>query len=239
VSPRARAGKPVLYFSFRSPYSWLAVERLRGALPDLHDRIDFIPAWNPDAEVGAELARRNSGFRYVEMSTAKQRYILADIRRLVRKAGLTLTWPIDDNPHWELPNLVWLAGRRAGIAEPLYTALVTARWHQGTDICDAQELWKAVSRARLDADALFESARSPGIREEGIRCLMSAWDDDVFGFPYLLHRRQRFWGLDRVPDFLETLDLPGGNPPPETQPSETPDPASIPGFDEDAAGGCG
>jgi 2-hydroxychromene-2-carboxylate isomerase len=234
VSARARAGKPVLYFSLRSPYSWLAVERLRAALPGLHDRIDFIPAWNPDAEVAAELARRNAGFRYVEMSAAKHRYILADVRRLVRKAGLTLTWPIDDHPHWELPNLVWLAGRRAGVAEPLYTALVTARWHQGTDICDAPALRKVIAQAGLDADFLFEAAQSPDIHEEGIRCLMSAWDDDVFGFPYFLHRRQRFWGLDRVPDFLETLDLPGGDPPPET-----PDPATVPGFDEDTVGGCG
>ena len=34
--------RPRLYFSFRSPYSWLTIHRLRQAVPDLFQATDHI-----------------------------------------------------------------------------------------------------------------------------------------------------------------------------------------------------
>lgn len=224
--------EPLLYFSFRSPYSWLAVERLRDAVPDMHERIRFIPVWNPDPEFRAQLSRRDLGFRYVEMSVTKHRYVLADVRRLARRDGRTLTWPIDRDPWWELPNLVWLAARRSGHGDRLYTALVTARWERGEDICDPQVVRRLATGVGLDPDLVTTAPRDPDVRVEGLECLISAWDGDVFGFPYFRLGRHRFWGVDRLADFLDALGhLATGTP--QTDPDE------IPPFDEDTAGGCG
>jgi 2-hydroxychromene-2-carboxylate isomerase len=224
--------KPVLYFSFRSPYSWLAVERLRKTMPDMHERIHFIPAWNPDPEFVAQLSRCNRGFRYVEMSAAKHRYIVADVRRLARRDGLKLIWPVDRAPWWELPNLVWLAARRAGADRQLYAGIVTARWERGEDICDPQVLRQLATEAGLNADTVATAPRDPDIQADGLQCLISAWDNDIFGYPYFRLGRHRFWGIDRLADFLDVLDHPAT----DTWPASL---SQIPSFDEDTAGGCG
>ena len=72
------------------------------------------------------------------------------------------------------------------------------------------------------------------VRAEGVDCLAAAYDDDVFGVPYLRLGRHRFWGLDRVDAFLEELA--------RAEPSAVVTvPAGIPvgAYDRDTAGGCG
>jgi 2-hydroxychromene-2-carboxylate isomerase len=228
--------KPVLFFSFRSPYSWLAIERLRKARPDMHRAINFIPIWNPDTEFTAALAAHKSGFHYAEMSSVKHRYVLTDVRRLARRDRLKITWPIDRNPHWELPNLAWLAARAQGADERLYTAMVTARWEGGSNICAPQTLRRLALEAGLDPDMPTKALRDADVRAEALHCLQRAWDEDIFGFPYFRIGPQRYWGIDRLPDFLAAWQQPAQRPSPAR---DLADVEPVPAFGEDASGGCG
>jgi 2-hydroxychromene-2-carboxylate isomerase len=231
---RRPARRPRLYFSFRSPYSWMAVHRLRQALPDAFQRIELMPYWDPDEQTTRALLERDAELPYQQMSRAKHRYVLIDTKRLATRAGLAMAWPVDVDPWWELPHLGWLAAHRAGYGEQCYDALVAARWQQGLDICTPEVFTKAVAGAGLDSDALLAAAHRPDVRAAGVDCLVSAYHDDVFGVPFLLSGRQRYWGFDRVDMFL--ADLRAGRPDVDVRV-----PATVPssGYDTDTAGGCG
>ena len=94
----SRDRTPRLYFSFRSPFSWMTVVRLRQALPDAEDRIRFIPYWDPDERSRAALEAAGATLPYVQMSRAKHLYILHDTKRQVDRLGLQMTWPVDVDP---------------------------------------------------------------------------------------------------------------------------------------------
>lgn len=225
--------KPRLYFSFRSPYSWLTVHRLRETVPDAFDRIEWYPFWDPDAETERALTERDAEFHYVQMSRAKHLYLLMDTKRLADRLGLPMAWPIDVDPWWERPHLAFLVAREQGRAEAFYDAITAARWGRGENICDADVVERAAKEAGVDPVAALNAPGDPDVRDAGAACLVKAYEDDVFGIPYLRWRRHRFWGYDRLDGFLRAWrdDDPAAVP---VQPAAEGAP-----YDTDTAGGCG
>ncbi|OLT19109.1 disulfide bond formation protein DsbA [Actinomadura sp. CNU-125] len=196
-------GRPRLYFSFRSPYSWLTVDRLRRTAPDAFEAMDLFPYWDPDERTGAALAGLGGEFHYVQMSRAKHLYMLLDTKRLAERQGMRMAWPVDVDPWWEPPHLAWLYARRQGRATRFYDAIVEARWGRGEDICLPETVRAAAERAGLDPDRAAAAPDDPDIREEAANCLYQAYLDDVFGIPYFKWGRHRFWGFDRLDAFLD------------------------------------
>ncbi|MCC2276963.1 MULTISPECIES: DsbA family protein [Streptomyces] len=232
-----RPRQPRLYFNFRSPYSWMALRQLDALLPPGAEPVDRHPYWDPDAEIRAALARRGAEVLYTPMTKAKHLYVLADTKRLARHFGYVMAWPVDVDPCWEVPHLAWLHARRGGTEEVLYRALVAARWERGEDICDPHVLHRVAQEAGLDGPALAAAHRDPGIREEAVEALEAAYHDDVFGVPYFMAGRQRFWGLDRLGLFLRALTAESGPEPLEGVPHEVRH--AVGSYDRDTAGGCG
>jgi 2-hydroxychromene-2-carboxylate isomerase len=233
---------PRLYFSFRSPYSWLTVDRLRKVVPDVFESFDCFPYWDPDDRTMEALTERGGEFHYVQMSKAKHLYMLMDTKRIAQKHGFAMSWPVDVDCWWELPHLAWLRARRAGRAAQFYDAITEARWGRGEDICRPEVVRAAAVAADLDPDELVGAATDPEIRTEAVGCLYQAYMDDVFGIPYLKWKNGRFWGLDRVDAFLDTWQATGDAPP-----SAARETAGVPAelalapapYDVDTAGGCG
>lgn len=230
-----RQRRPKLYFSLRSPYSWMAVRRLRQAVPDAFDQFDWLPYWEPDARTTKELAERGAEFHYTQMSRAKHLYILMDTKRLAQAAGLSMAWPVDIDSWWELPHLAWLRARRLGRAAEFYDALIAARWERGEDICTSDVVRAAAVRAGVDPELAVTAPDDDDLRAEGVAALVSSYENDIFGVPYLLWGPHRFWGLDRVDTFLRAWRPDSTTPPPG--PTAPPDRA-VP-YDTDTAGGCG
>ncbi|RZQ61089.1 2-hydroxychromene-2-carboxylate isomerase [Amycolatopsis suaedae] len=227
---------PRLYFSLRSPYSWLAVTALRHRVPGALDEIECLPYWDPDDRTDAALTARGGEFHYVQMSRAKHLYMLSDTKRVAQRHGLRMAWPVDVDPWWELPHLAWLRARREGRAWQFYDALTEARWGRGEDICVPEVVRAAAEQAGVDPDLAVTAADDPDIREEGVECLYQAYLDDIFGIPYLKWGRHRFWGYDRLDAFLDVWR------------PDRPEPGPVPAlatttrtvaFDIDAPGGCG
>jgi 2-hydroxychromene-2-carboxylate isomerase len=196
--------RPRLYFSFRSPYSWLTIRRMREMLPAMDEEIDLFPYWDPDEQTSLGLTQRGGEFHYVQMSRAKHLYMLLDTKRLTQRQGLSMAWPVDIDPWWELPHLAWLRARREGRAREFYDAITDARWGRGEDICTPEVIRAAAERAGLDPELALGAVRDPGIREEGAECLYQAYLDDIFGIPYLKWGRHRFWGYERLDAFFDT-----------------------------------
>lgn len=229
---------PRLYFSFRSPYTWMAVERLRAARSDVDELIEFIPYWDPDPDTDRALTERGAEFHYVQMSKAKHLYLLQDTKRLAQRYGLTMRWPIDIEPWWEVPHLAYLKAVRLGAGPAFFAAVMAARWQRGENICEPATVRAIGDALGLDGAALATATEDPEIRALGVDHLERAYHDDVFGIPYFRVGRHRFWGLDRLDDFLGALP----------SPVQEEDPlAGVPaavqaatrGYDTDTAGGCG
>lgn len=198
---------PRLYFSLRSPFSWMAVRQLEERLPNAQDLIEYIPFSEPDPVSAAALEAAGGEFHYVAMSKAKHLYILNDTKRLAAKFGYTMKWPIDKGDEWwDLPHLAWFKAKELGVHNEYYAAVISARWERGENICDPELLLRICDDAGLDGAALVAAPGEEHIRAQGLRALMDIYEDDIFGVPYFKVGRHRFWGLDRLDDFLPALD---------------------------------
>lgn len=253
----ARPRRPRLYFSFRSPYSWLTVHRLLRAVPDAAEAIDWLPYWDPDPDSSAALAEAGGQFHYVQMSRAKHLYLLVDTKRLARELGVAMAWPVDVDCWWELPHLAYLAAREQGRALPFYLRITEARWGRGEDVCTPEVVHAAAVAAGVDPERAVAAPGDPELRRQAVACLRSAYDDDVFGIPYLRWGRHRYFGYERLGLFLRDwrgITEPAAGeqaPPPEPangpdagpgtdRPAAGPDPVAVgAGYDTDTPGGCG
>src|SRR5262245_46475106 len=92
------------YFSFRSPYAWLATERLEAELGDLGVAIERLPIYpTPDVFPNDPGAMPD-----------KIAYMVQDIRRLTRERGLTVVFPPPTDPDWSLSHAAFLGAERLG-----------------------------------------------------------------------------------------------------------------------------
>ncbi len=195
------------YFSFRSPYSWIATRMLAERSPATLQLLEYIPLWEPDA-VSEQLLRdrgAESTLLYTTMSRAKHLYILQDIRRLTTKLGYEMAWPVDIDPWWERPHLAYLVARQCGKGPEFFKAVYRARWTQGADICTEQVIRELAIEAGVEPDPIANAPGDPEIRREGVDGLYRAYHDGVFGVPFFIHKFEKYWGVDRVDAFLAGL----------------------------------
>jgi 2-hydroxychromene-2-carboxylate isomerase len=196
------AKHPRFYFSLRSPYSWLAFHDLLRDAPDVADAIEWAPFWEPDERNSAELTARGETFPYVAMSRAKHLYILQDVARLAAARGLSVKWPVDREPVWEVPHLGYLVALREGLGREYIAAVCQARWQHGRDICSRDTVADIAASLGLDPPEVANACDDPSLRARGVELLLDVCRDGVFGVPFFVHRFTRFWGVDRLPDFV-------------------------------------
>jgi len=223
--------QPRFYFSLRSPYSWLAYRELLDRYGDVAERLEWVPFWEPDALSERLLTELGGQFPYSAMSRAKHLYILQDVARLAKARGLSLTWPVDREPVWEIPHLGYLVARENGCGPEYIAAAYRARWEHGRNICDPAVIAEIGSSLGINAVVSDDPAR----RAEGARILLEICRDGVFGVPFFVHGFSRYWGLDRLGEFADHIR------------AQTPAAQSMPELvaanglssDHGHAGGCG
>ncbi|SOH94994.1 2-hydroxychromene-2-carboxylate isomerase [Monaibacterium marinum] len=222
------------FFSFRSPYSWLASMGLK-RLIDAGDALELVPFFEPDAVRSAALQAQGGVFPYTPMSDAKHRYILKDVKRLTTRFGVSHVWPVDPDPWWEASHLGFLAARRLGHGLPFFWQVYRARWELGLDISRTETIAQICRSAGMDArqtQIVCDAPQDAEISSEGVAALHRVWMEDVFGTPMFTKRRTQFWGIDRLPDFLAAIDEDLDAQVPAGALATTP-------LEFDHAGGCG
>ena len=228
---------PRFYFSLRSPYSWLAYHDLLRSYPDVAEVVEWTPFWEPDARNERALEERGEQFPYAAMSRAKHFYILQDVARLAAARGLELKWPVDREPVWEVPHLGYLVALRSGAGPEYIAAAYRARWEQGRDICSRETVGEIAAELGLNPAEVSGASEDPELRARGVELLLEVCKDGAFGVPFFVHRFTRFWGVDRLPDFVAHVRS-------KLAPAAAlPAPSSAVGLgrssDEGHAGGCG
>lgn len=189
------------YFSFRSPYCWLLVERLLRERPDELSTWDNIPYWEP-----SEVEAPGSAVAYRHMSREKHLYILQDIKRQAMACGFQVKWPVDRGPWWAHPHLAYLAVRKSGAGDAFLVEVFRRRFLSGQDIFVDATLFSVAEELGIPASLVGreELLGNSEILEEARLLLAQSGRDGVFGIPFLLQGRDRFWGLDRLDLFLES-----------------------------------
>jgi 2-hydroxychromene-2-carboxylate isomerase len=197
--------QPRWYFSLRSPYSWLAYHDLSQRFPDVLDALEWIPCWEPDQPMTEQLAHADVLALYTPMSRAKHFYILRDVKRLTEARGLTVTWPVDRDPTWDVTNLAYLLAEREGRGREFVAAAYRDRWTRAKVIWRRDAVAEIARELGLDPVATANAADDPDLRRIGVACLARAERDGAFGVPYFVHGRNTFWGLDRVPELVASV----------------------------------
>jgi len=177
------------YFSFRSPYAWLAAERLEPELGDLGVPIEPIPVYptpglfpNDPAAMPTKIA-----------------YIVQDIRRLARERGLTVRFPSAADPDWSLSHAAFLGAQQRDTGHALMLELFRKRFCEGLDLGEDDVIADAAHRAGLDPDFILAAAHSDALRaraSDGFR--LGIERDGIFGVPSFVYAEKLYWGQDRM-----------------------------------------
>lgn len=194
-----------LFWSFRSPYSYLAMGRYR----DLVDRYDLEIALRPVYP----LAVREPSF-FERNHPNWLRYTFMDVRRLAEHHGIAMAPPnpdpivqniatreiAADQPYiYRLVRLGQAAARRGrgfAFADEVSTLIWggTAGWHEGDHLARAAER-AGLDLAELDAEALAE----PEALDAEVTANQAALEaSGHWGVPTLVFNGEPFFGQDRI-----------------------------------------
>jgi 2-hydroxychromene-2-carboxylate isomerase len=231
---------PRWYFSLRSPYSWFAYRDLVERYPDVADAVEWAPFFEPDPQTEAALDSVGARLEVVPMSRAKYFYILQDVRRLTQARGWDVTWPVDRAPHWEVAHLAYLLAADAGRGREFIDQVYRARWERGLDISDRGTIGEIATTMGLDGPRLANACDDEDVRRRGVECLVACFKDGLFGVPFFVYGRDKYFGIDRLVPFVAAVR--GGQPQDDARP--LPEPAGVallsaPRADTGPAGGCG
>jgi 2-hydroxychromene-2-carboxylate isomerase len=195
-----------LFYSFRSPYSYLATGRI----------VDLAGTYDVDVNLRPvyPLAVRKRDF-FKEVNPLWPRYLLMDIVRISQMLDIPLGWPqpdpivqdpetlevSEDQPYiYRLVRLgiaAALAGRGLAFAGEVSQLIWSGRiqnWHEG------DHLEKAVARAGLNLAELDRAIEAKpdhydGIAEENQKALHEAGH---WGVPTMVFHGEPFFGQDRI-----------------------------------------
>ena len=176
------------YFSFRSPYSWLAFVRIDAALAGLPVTLDRIPVFPPPNFPNDP-----------SKIPAKATYIRTDVGRIAEAYGLAYQMPAKLDCEWVRPHAAFVFAKDAGKDLDFGNALFAARWSRGLDVGENPVMQAAAVSVGLDATALLAAADDEAFHKrvwEGM--IQAAGEDGIFGVPYFVFRGDRYWGNDRI-----------------------------------------
>ena len=178
---------------------------------------------------------RSATFHYTPMSRTKHLYILRDVARLGQERGLTLTWPSDRNPCWEISAfaLAHVLAQDQASGKRLALELSEARWLRGADVHLEETVEECLDRCNLDRD-LASLHRSNDGEHLGRSILAQLDNDGVFGVPFMIVGRATFWGIDRIASASRAHYL-SSSPAIPSAPHDDGSDAPI----DDQPGGCG
>ncbi|MHA6287448.1 DsbA family protein [Maricaulis sp. CAU 1757] len=212
-----------LFWSFRSPYSYLALPRLIGLERD----------WCLDIRVRPvrPLALRQPDF-FEREHPGWMNYLLIDVMRLADYLDMKIALPNPDpvvmeegrpraaaeQPHIHRLTRIGVIAEETGHGLAALMALSSHIW-SGQRWTDEGVLDAALTEAGLDADAVIDTAETQTDRLDAIIAGNEAALEAAghWGVPTLVHEGEPFFGQDRIDILLWRLQHNGLQPRPETR----------------------
>lgn len=201
-----------IYYSFRSPYSYLAVDRLIRIAEDYSVEIDF--------RLVRPLALREPDF-FQRARKQFMPYLMKDVFREAEQLGITVTPPNPDPVDMDMTNgkvapdqpimerlmALGVAAVEAGQALVFAQAIGRTQWGGVQDWHKDDALQETLGAAGLDFDALSGWAAQNG---EAIQTTIdrneAAQLEHHWGVPLMVLDGEPFFGQDRVASLIWRLD---------------------------------
>jgi 2-hydroxychromene-2-carboxylate isomerase len=188
-----------LYYDFKSPFTYLAMEPAYKLEETHRIRLRFIPLELAIREAyGGELEQR------AQRDWDKVRYLYMDMRRFANERGMIIRGPqkIFDS---RLALMGGLFADRNGRFRPYADRVFERFFRRELNIEDIDALAAVMAEAGLDAAGFRRYAEGEGPND--LRAAAAeAERDGVFGVPTFIVAGELFWGNDRVDWVVEKLD---------------------------------
>lgn len=190
------------YFSFRSPYAWLAMVRIEPALAGEPVTLDYHPVFPPGKFPNDPAAVPD-----------KLRYIERDIQRMARAYGLDPRPTVAVDTDWMPPHAAFIYAQDQGLGRPYALALFSKRFEQQQDVGDAAVIAEAAREVGLDAAATVAASATEDYQTRVMQGMIQATREDaLFGVPFFVYRGEPFWGNDRIHWLKRAIRLSHGRP---------------------------
>jgi 2-hydroxychromene-2-carboxylate isomerase len=205
-----------VFWSFRSPYSYLATPRLLALQRDYAVDMVFRPVY--------PIALRIPGF-FKKLNPLWVAYLIKDCARIAEMQGLPFAWPSPDPVVQDLQTLE-IAAEQPYIHE--LTRMGVAAQRRGRGLAFAEEVGKLTFGGVKDwheGDHLARAVRSAGLDYEGLKSEVSADPADFeheiegneaaqkaaghWGVPLMVFRGEPFFGQDRIDVLLWRMQQAG------------------------------
>jgi 2-hydroxychromene-2-carboxylate isomerase len=169
--------------------------------------LEYIPYFEPRAALARRLDEAGGEFLYQPMGKDRSLYILGDVKRITRALALEVKWPVDQDPDWSIAHLAYLACDDAALARAFAFEAMEARWQRGENIWCWDKVKSLLAAIGTPAQAaqIVQRAQSEEVAARAVDALYRAYLDGVFGVPFAIAGREKFWGNDRIALFLETM----------------------------------
>ena len=182
------------YFSFRSPYAWLAFYRLSKIALILPVPIDYIPLFPPKPVTDDSIGNPN-----------KSAYVTEDINRFANAYKLDLQWPKPFDTDWKRPHASFLYALDQGRAIEFGLAAFMARFSAGKDIGQDDTLAGVAEQCGLQPDSIIQSADDSFFQRRVMKGAIRGQREGIFGVPFFIYCESRYWGNDRLEWLLRDI----------------------------------
>jgi 2-hydroxychromene-2-carboxylate isomerase len=200
-----------VYYDYRSPYAYLAVERAYALAVRHNAELAWKPIRLPELSSYRERPLNSS-------YPKKMAYLRADLQRWAAKIGVPLTFPRGmQSQSGAVAGVVVgrqhpldtdaalrgaLTAQARGVFDAYHRAAFRALWGEGQNIAQPA-VWQALLQAIGQDSASFCAAADAPAVYEHLRALTQEADErGVFGVPTFFVGDAMFWGNDRL-EFVE------------------------------------
>ncbi|MCG8325626.1 MAG: DsbA family protein [Thiotrichales bacterium] len=182
-----KTNKIVVYFSFRSPYSWLGCYRFSILSADMDIEYQMVPV-SPLRKTVDQITPAGN----------KLKYILRDVKRIAAAYGLEYTRPDPFDCDWTIPHAAFLEADRQGQGLPFIRAMYHQRFCDGMNISSEPVIRSVAETCNLDAEVILGASRDKKNRRKLLEILASLEETGVFGVPVFRFGVNLYWGNDRL-----------------------------------------
>lgn len=218
----------VFYFTFRSPFAYLALHRILRS-PEFKDVLVELRPMDPDDLTFFDNPSDNPTKLSYVMHDAARQAVEAGVdptmfRRMEQRIAGMATQAVAAQPSgsqklasatgtegedWATPAKACMYALAQGKGWEFADALAKVRWGQDPErqsVEDPAVIASIATSVGLDGAICVDAAQTNPEYDEQLR----AWSKEssealVFGFPFFTYKGQRYWGNDRLPSILKAV----------------------------------
>jgi 2-hydroxychromene-2-carboxylate isomerase len=200
-----------VYYDYRSPYAYVAVERVYALAARHNAELVWKPIRLPELSSYRERPLNSS-------YPKKMAYLRRDVQRWADKVGVPLAFPRGMQPQTGTGAGVVigrqhpldtdaalrgaLVAQTLGVFDTYHRAVFRALWGEGRNLAQP-EVWQTLLQGIGQDSASFHAAADAPAVHEHLRALTQEADErGVFGVPTFFVGEAMFWGNDRL-EFVE------------------------------------